>query len=214
MAIEAILFDLGKVLIDFSLVPMFRRCSACSSKPLEFERIFRDSRLAYQYETGNMTTEEFHAYLCDMGGLVMSLAEFRVAWSSVFAPDVLVSEKLIQNLGKRYPLILVSNTNEAHARYLCERYPILSHFHHKVFSFEVRSMKPDRRIFEHAISLSGKQPEALFFTDDREENVWGAREMGMKVHQFRSEGELLVALNDVGVDVGDFVHSDTFDSPS
>jgi HAD superfamily hydrolase (TIGR01509 family) len=214
MAIEAILFDLGKVLIDFSLDPMFRKCCAFSTKPLEFEHIFRDSRLAYQYETGNMTTAEFHAHLCAAGGLFMSLAEFRAAWSSVFAPELIVSEKLIQSLRKRYPLILVSNTNEAHAEYLCARYPILGYFNHKVFSFEVRSMKPDSRIFEHAITLSGKRPESLFFTDDREENVRRAREMGMEAHQFRSESDLIVALDEAGVEVGDFVHRNALDSRS
>jgi hypothetical protein len=38
---------------------------------------------------------------------------------------------------------------------------VLDYFDHKVFSHEVGSMKPDRRIYDVAIAAAGKPPESL-----------------------------------------------------
>jgi FMN phosphatase YigB (HAD superfamily) len=199
MAIEALLFDLGKVLVDFEWDPTMNQLTAACRDPVEFRRVFLDAKLAHRYETGAMTTREFHEHLCRVGGLQMDLKCFRSAWSSMFQPELLVSRNLLERLCSRYPLILVSNTNEAHAEFIAEHYPVFEYFAHKVFSFEVGAMKPEPEIFRRAIDVSGKPAGSLFFTDDREENVLGARVMGMQAHQFRSEPELIDALSAAGV---------------
>ena len=114
----------------------------------------------------------------------MELAEFHDSWSAVFLPDLLVSEELLADLGKRYPMILVSNTNESHAAYIARNYNVLDYFDAKIFSHVVGSLKPDRKIYEAAIAAAGHPPEALLFIDDREENIRGAEEIGIRAHQF------------------------------
>jgi len=200
MAIEALLFDVGKVLVDFELDPMLSQLTATCRDPDEFRRVFLDAKLAHRYECGAMTTREFHDHLCRAGGLQMDLEYFRSVWSSMFQPDLLVSRSLLERLRRRYPLILVSNTNEAHAAFIAGHYALFEYFTHKVFSFEVGAMKPEPAIFQRAIELSGKPAESLFFIDDREENVRCARAMGMQAHQFRSEPDLIDALRAAGVE--------------
>ena len=68
----------------------------------------------------------------------------------------------------------------------------------------IGSLKPDSKIYEAAIRVSGKRPEALFFTDDREENIEAALQMGIRAHLFRSLPGLVQALREHGVQVGDF----------
>ena len=46
-------------------------------------------------------------------------------------------------------------------------------------------MKPDRKIFERAIAAANRPAEALFFIDDREENIVAARQLGMKARKVR-----------------------------
>ena len=202
MAVEVILFDLGKVIIDFDGNEMVRQLSACCSKSVdEFERVLCDSKLAHRYETGAITTEQFYHHLIEFGGLQMTMPAFLKAWSSVFKAELMISEDLLKTLRRRYPLILVSNTNEAHVEFIAKNYPVFDYFEHKVFSFEVHVMKPDRGIYECAIALSRTRPEALFFVDDREENVQGARELGIPAHQFKTEAGLIAALRDSGIDL-------------
>src|SRR5262249_32136485 len=133
------------------------------------------------------------------------LAGFCKTWSSVFLPELILSEDLLVALKSKYPLILVSNTNEAHIDFVRSHYRVLDYFDHVILSYEVGSLKPDRRIFQHAIAASGQPPGALFFTDDREENVLAAQGLGMHAHQFKTESQLVDALQQVGVEIGDFV---------
>src|SRR5262245_46447483 len=131
MAIEGILFDLGKVLIDFSMEPMVRYLAANSRKSEDdFRKVLLDPQQLRRYETGELSTQEFYDYLCSEGGLQMDIAGFRSALTSVFAPDLLVSEDLLRSLHERYPMVIVSNTNEVHAEYLLDHYRdrIFDHF--------------------------------------------------------------------------------------
>jgi FMN phosphatase YigB (HAD superfamily) len=198
--IEAILFDLGKVLIDFNFETGVQALhSCCSISRTQLDDVLWDEKWIRRYERGEISTREFHNYLCEKASLKMGLPEFRQTWGSVFLPGLLVSEDLIKSLGSRYPLILVSNTNEAHIEFVREKYRILDYFDRQILSFEVGSLKPDPGIFEHAIEASECAPEALFFTDDREENILVAKQFGIHAHQFQTESKLIEALKEAGV---------------
>jgi len=202
------LFDLGKVLIDFNFETGVQALHAsCSISRDRFEEVLWDETWIRRYERGEISTGEFHSYLCETAALKMDLIGFRDVWSSVFLPGLLVSEDLLGALKKRYPLILVSNTNEAHFEFIRSRYPVVEFFDEHVLSYEVGSLKPDRKIFEQAIRVSGCAPEALFFTDDREENILAARELGIRAHQFRTERKLIEALQEAGVEISDSIRA-------
>jgi putative hydrolase of the HAD superfamily len=89
--------------------------------------------------------------------------------------------------------------------YISRKYRVFEYFSHRIFSHEVGAMKPDRKMYEAAIAAAGKPPEALFFIDDRKENIDAARDLGIRGHQFTSVGALVEALHDHGIDTGDFV---------
>jgi glucose-1-phosphatase len=206
VAIEALLFDLGKVLIDFDFELGMRRFAPRSTlSRYHFEQILRSPAWLRPYESGQISTADYHGYLQEKGRLRMTLDEFHEAWGAVFMPDLIVPERLLANLSARYPLILVSNTNESHVQFLARKYPVFSYFKHRIFSHEVGAMKPDRRMYDAAIAAAGKPPESLFFTDDRPENIEAALELGICAHQFRSVPDLLNAMKKHGIGVGDFV---------
>jgi putative hydrolase of the HAD superfamily len=204
--IEAILFDLGKVLLDFDFETGVQALhKACSISRDRLEEVLWDENWIRRYERGEISTGEFHAYLRETADLSMDLEGFCRTWSSVFLPELLVSEDLLRALRKRYPLILVSNTNEAHIEFVRANYRVLDYFDYHVLSYEIGSLKPDRKVFEHAIAAAGHPPQALFYTDDREENIQAARQLGMRVHQFSTASALVDALQDAGVDIGDVI---------
>ena len=203
---KAILFDLGKVLVDFNFETGVQALhAACSISRNRLEEVLWDENWIRRYERGEISTSEFHAYLRETADLGMDLPDFCETWSSVFLPDLLVSEDLLLALKRKYPLILVSNTNELHIDFVRTNYRVLDYFDHHVLSYEVGSLKPDRKIFDYAIAVSGHEPEALFFTDDREENIVAARQLGMHAHQFKTELQLVDALQQAGVEIPDFI---------
>ena len=210
MKIQTLLFDVGKVLIDFNFETGVQALHAsCSISRDRFEEVLWDETWIRRYECGEISTTQFHKYLCETASLEMSLARFCETWSSVFIPGLLVSEELIADLKRNYPMILISNTNEAHFEFIRSRYRIVDYFDRHILSYEVGSLKPDRKIFEHAIAAANCPVEALFFIDDREENIVAARQLGIRSHQFQSETALIGALQDAGVEIGDLVHRDS-----
>lgn len=206
MKIEAILFDLGKVLIDFNFETGVQALhAACSISRKDLEQVLWDENWIRRYERGEISTSQFHNYLCETADLSMDLSAFCRTWSSVFLPDLIVSEELLRVLKRNYPLIIVSNTNEAHIDFVRSNYRVLDYFDHHIFSYEVGSLKPDRKIFEEAIKTAGYPAAALFFTDDRAENISAASLLGMTAHQFRTESQLVNALHEAGVEVDDSI---------
>jgi glucose-1-phosphatase len=204
--IEAILFDLGKVLIDFNFETGVQALhAACSISRTRLDEILWDADWVRRYECGEISTSQFHNYLCETADLSMDLPAFCETWSSVFLPEPIVSEELLRELKQKYPLILVSNTNEAHIDFVRSNYRVLDYFDHYILSYEVGSLKPDRKIFDEAIKISGHPAEALFFTDDRPENISAAAHLGMRAHQFKSEPQLVAALQEAGVEIGDSI---------
>jgi glucose-1-phosphatase len=184
--IEALLFDLGKVLVDFDFELGMQRFAA--KTPLsreEFERVIWDKHWIRRYERGEISTGEYLDHLRERGKLGMSLQEFEEAWSAVFLPELLLPELLLTDLKQRYPLILISNTNEVHASFIAKQYSVFDHFGHRILSHEVGSLKPDSRIYEEAIRVSGKAPEALLLIDDSEENIEAAINLGIRAHHLR-----------------------------
>jgi putative hydrolase of the HAD superfamily len=200
--IQAILFDLGKVLVDFNFDTGVQALhAACSISRDRLEEVLWDENCIRRYERGEISTSEFHTYLCETADLKLDFESFCRTWSSVFLPGMIVSESVLTALKRTYPLILVSNTNEVHVDFVRTNYRLLDYFDHHIFSYEVGSLKPEREIFERAIAVSGHPAEALFFTDDREENISAATELGINAHQFKSESELVAALQQAGVEV-------------
>ena len=72
-------------------------------------------------------------------------------WTEIFDPldDM---EEVAARLARRYPLYLLSNTNELHFHYIEEHFPVLlQHFRAFILSYRVGSRKPEAGIFQALI---------------------------------------------------------------
>src|SRR5436853_599319 len=128
---------MGKVLVDFSFDTAVKALHACCSISRDrLEDLLWDETSICRYERGEISTNEFYAHLCETASLTMDLPQFCRMWSSVFVPGMLVSEKLLASLQKKYPLILVSNTNEAHIEFIRAKYSFLEYFDHHILSYQ------------------------------------------------------------------------------
>ena len=66
MKIEALLFDLGKVLVNFNFEKGLQALHAsCSISRDQFEAVLWDKLWVGRYESGEISTKEFHNYLCE-----------------------------------------------------------------------------------------------------------------------------------------------------
>ena len=83
---------------------------------------------------------------------------------------------------------LISNTGRTPGealRRLLESYGVLQFFDATVFSDEVRSRKPDRKIFEETANrLSTNLTNMVHIGDNPEADIWGAKQAGMRALLF------------------------------
>ncbi len=193
---KVLYFDMGMVLVEFSHERMCVQMAEVAgiSPAAVRDAIFgnEDARAAqWRYETGHITTGEFFDHFCQATGSSPDRKRLADAVCDIFSPIEPMWE-IARNLaaaGNR--LALLSNSNPVQWDYITDgRFPILavgqpvSAFDWAILSYEVGSMKPDRAIYDAAIQRAGVAAHEIFFTDDRLENVEGARAVGIDAVQF------------------------------
>jgi glucose-1-phosphatase len=182
MSIEALIFDIGNVLVRFDWRPFINRLQAASSNlTTETEKEFRE--LILRYEIGEMSGEVFTRLAVRTVGFQGDEREFAAIWNNIFSSNPPM-EQTILGLKERFPLFLLSNTSDLHLTYLIQNFDVLQHFVDGVYSFRAKYAKPDRRIFETAIKQFGAEPEKTAYIDDLAANVNAASELGFSAIRY------------------------------
>jgi putative hydrolase of the HAD superfamily len=179
MSITTVVFDFGNVLGFFSHRRAAEQLAAYSS--LAAEAILAqllDSRLEDDYDSGRLSTSAVMGLAREMCRLSCTDEQFATAFGDMFTPNIAVCT-LVPLLKPRYNLVLLSNTNDLHARqFLAQFRATLSHFDHLVLSHELGVRKPDPRAYAHCQHLVGQPAAQCLFIDDLPSNVAAARACG------------------------------------
>jgi len=198
--IKTIIFDLGKVIIPFDFMRGYKGLERICGLPVaEIRSRVAATDLVQRFECGLVEPEDFVAQLSRMLDLHISYDQFCQVWSSIFLPDPLIPESLLEGLSRQYRLLLLSNTNAIHFEMLERTYPLLRHFHDRILSHRVGALKPSPVIYREAIARAGCLPEEIFFTDDIPEYVAAARREGIDAVQFESSNQVERELRARGV---------------
>ena len=116
-------------------------------------------------------------------------------WSRPNEPMILWLERIHAG---GFKTAILSNMPTDMADHVREIFPWLAAFDHHIFSAEVRSAKPEPAIYRHAIEALGVAPVEALFIDDREENLAGARAIGIRGIRYRSVEHLREDLLAIG----------------
>jgi len=197
---KAVIFDLGRVLVDFDFRRGYRALEGlCPYDAREIPRRLAASGLVERLETGLVEPRDFVAQLSGVLDLHVDYDQFCRLWSSIFT-EPLIPESLLAGLAERYRLVLLSNTNAIHFEMLRHRLPALRHFHRSVLSYEVKAMKPRPEMYRAALEAAGCRPEECFYTDDIPAYVEAARALGIDAVQFESAAQIERELAARGID--------------
>lgn len=197
--IKALALDLGNVLVKVDHMRFCRRLGGLAGLPPQevFARIF-ESDLEPGYDTGRLTSEEFHRRVTAQFGVALPFSQFSCWWNDIFDPMEGMAE-LVSQLASRYPLFLLSNTNILHFTFIRENYAFLNLFQGFVLSFEVGSRKPEPGIYQALIQRTGLPPAHCLFVDDKPAFVAAAQRQGLLSWQFTSPSEFISFLQRHGL---------------
>jgi putative hydrolase of the HAD superfamily len=198
MPIRAFLFDVGNVLLPFDFTRALRAVAAQSAVADEGEVLARIDQIKAAWEEGRIDRAAFLRGVFAVLDYRGTEADFWAAWEDIFELNAPLAA-LVAELAPRFPLYLLSNTNDMHHAYFTRRYPVFQHFRGGTFSYAVCAAKPGREIFQIACRAHGLEPATTFFIDDLEPNIATARALGFRTHHYHhaDHGALLAALSGV-----------------
>lgn len=199
MAIKAVFFDIGNVLLRFSNKRILRKFAwAVGRHPVKVARLVWKGRIVDRIERGEVTGEEIHALFVSELGYKGDFVKFRALWCDHFTLDR-GSFAILKSLSGRMPTYLLSNTNALHIEHIRSRYAFPSLVKGAILSHELKLRKPQREIYEAALKLSGTAPDESVFIDDLEENCEGARKAGLHAIRYRGAKDLKKRLGALGL---------------
>jgi FMN phosphatase YigB (HAD superfamily) len=211
VALKVLYFDLGKVIVEFSHQRMCAQMAEVAGITPEavWDALFGktdDLAALVRYETGQISTDEFFDHFCAAAGVTPDRKRLADAVCDIFAPIEPMWELVRRLAAAGNRMAILSNTNSVQWDYITDgRFPVVamgspaSAFDWAILSFEARAMKPEAAIYEAAIARAGVNADEVFFTDDREENVAGARAVGIDAVLFTGAEDLERALRERGV---------------
>jgi len=184
MSIEAVVFDIGNVLIRWQ------------------PEMFYDAEVGEARRRALFETVDLHAMneAVDSGerlkDVVYNTAEkhpdfareirlWHDRWTDIAAPAIPHSVHLLRQLRVRgVPTFVLSNIGDDTFRIARDHYDFLNEFDRFFISGTMRVIKPEPDIYRMVAEESGLPPQAMLFADDRQENITAATDRGWHGHLF------------------------------
>lgn len=193
--VAAFVFDLGNVVCDF--VPE-RRLTALATAVGRSEAEVHDALWGGPFsddcDTGRLGGPESHEVVARTLGFGGSYDELADIWALAFAPEPAVLA-LVDAVRALAPTALLTDNPEilydALPRVLPE---VVARFDRVFFSFQLGTLKPDPKVFDHVTGVLGCEPGQVLFVDDSARNVEGARAAGWRAVQFTGAAALATEL--------------------
>lgn len=198
--IDAVIFDVGKVLLDFDWNLAIEKIAARSPlTPAQIVDYVKNDGALIDYETGKITSLDFFQNQKNAFQYRGSWEDLAASWCGIFTP-IKDNIALARQLAGRCRLALLSNTNEAHVDHFEPAYDFSALFPVRVYSCRVGYMKPRREIYEAVTTQLQVSPERTVFIDDLEANTAAATALGWKTVHYRPGLDLPAALRALGLD--------------
>jgi epoxide hydrolase-like predicted phosphatase len=196
MKIQAILFDIGGVLVrTIDRAPRQALAERLGMSASDLEALVFGGESGQQAQLGQVDEAEQWAYACrQVNWPVERAVEFRMQF---FGGDELDAALLayIRRLHQAYKTGIISNAMNGTRALIEGSWAMTPLFDAVVLSGEVGVMKPDPRIYQLALARLEVQPGQAVFIDDFQHNIDGARAVGMQGIRFRNPEQLMADLD-------------------
>ncbi|HLO43733.1 MAG TPA: HAD family phosphatase [Leadbetterella sp.] len=186
--IKAVVFDFGNVIINIDVektISAFAELSFKSSARVK--QLFTEAEVFRKYETGFYADDEFRDVIRQVLSYPLNDQEIDHAWNALLLDVPKKRLDFIENLKLKYPVYLLSNTNNIHIEqcksYFRNAFGIANFellFNETFLSYKMGLWKPDYKIYDAVINKIDLSPQEILFVDDNQDNVDAAADMGIQ----------------------------------
>jgi putative hydrolase of the HAD superfamily len=194
--VDALVFDLGRVVIDIDFERAFARWAEhAGCDPQFIGKRFSPDAAFQRHERGEIAGEAYFAGLCNSLGIDLTHAQMLDGWNAIFVGEMPGMAELLAAAARRLPLYALTNSNREHELYWSREFAgILRHFREIYVSSTIGSRKPDAEVYRHVVGAIGVPAERIVFFDDKFENIEGARACGLQAVLVTSIADVANAL--------------------
>ncbi len=189
---KVVLFDLGKVLVDFDFAIAARRVLARSRRPpADLQQLIQTSPLLCAFERGELSNLQFFEAVRQAVDYQSSYEEFARAFADIFSevPEMVELHARVRAAG--YPVWIFSNTNDLAVTHIRHSFPFFSDCDGYFLSYQLGIMKPAAAIYEAAERTTGCRGAEIFYLDDHEPNVAAGAARGWQACRHTSPAETI-----------------------
>jgi 2-haloacid dehalogenase len=199
--IEAVVFDLGGVLIDWNPRHLYRSLFPDDEAGMErfLDEVCSPAWNASQ-DAGRSWSEAIELLAAEHPEQRDLIVAYRERWGEMLAGPIQDTVEVLGELvAEGLPVYALSNWSAETFPIARQRFEFLSWFRAVVVSGEVRLVKPDVAIFRHLLDTFRLRPSATVFVDDSAANVAAAQGLGMIGIPFTNAADLRGDLRALGV---------------
>jgi HAD superfamily hydrolase (TIGR01509 family) len=198
--IEAIIFDLGRVLVQVDItrgiLGLFDH-SFENGTETAVACMMREPSYA-AYNAGKLSPQEFYEQMKNKLSFKMEFNEFAKKWCDVFDP-MEGMDTLVNDLHRKVKIGLLSDTDPMHWDYLKNTFTFIDAIEKPTLSFETGFRKPSKQAYLAAVKNVGADASHCLYVDDLMENVIGAKNAGLDAVQFLGARKLRQDLAEKGI---------------
>lgn len=194
VSVEAVVWDIGRVLVEFDLSRIYRDAIPDAEERARFVAEVVTEDWHAQHDEGISFAEMVAARTAEYPQHAMRIALYASHWLDSLPGPVIGTHELIARLAARgVPQYAITNFGVDAWEMFRPTFPILDHMRDIVVSGTERLIKPDRAIFDLAEARFGRAPQNMLFIDDSAANIASANALGWQVHHFVRDPEVLEA---------------------
>jgi 2-haloacid dehalogenase len=198
---QAVVFDLGGVLIDWNPRHLYRKIFNGDEESMErFLSEICTSDWNLRQDEGRSfaeATNELIASHPEQAGLIRAFFD---RWPEMVAGAVERTVEILAELKRAgREIYALSNWSAETFPHTRERFEFLGWFDFIVISGEIGLVKPNRKVFDFLLEKIGRRAEDCVFIDDSPANVAAAKELGFDAIHFRSPRQLREELMNRGI---------------
>lgn len=184
MSIEAVVFDIGNVLIEWNPERHYDRTVGEERRRALFEALDLHG-MNDRVDRGEHFGTVVRGFAEANPDFAEEIHMWHDNWIEMASPAIDRSVRLLRALrAGGTPVFALSNFGIETFELGEAAYPFLTEFDRRYISGHMGTVKPESRIFEMMEQDCGVPPERLLFTDDRADNIAAAEARGWQVHLF------------------------------
>ena len=192
---QAVLFDLGGVLIDWNPRHLYRKIFADEAAMEDFLATVCTQDWNEEQDAGRPFAEGVRLLTERHPHAAAEIAAYHLRWEEMLGGEIAGSVAVLDELRERGVLLFGVTNWSAETFPIARRlFPFLDWFWAILVSGDERLRKPDPRFFALAIERFGLDPAATLFIDDSRRNTEAAAVLGFRTQCFTDAASLRAVL--------------------